>query len=128
MYTFSLRERQKILYVRKGRECAKTEKGTTTFENHDMAIRNSNVLGVTLLGICNFRELNLFEVQSSHWLVFNATLDEWAVGAITINLSGVWWRMICVAITMGDGSFPRTKPQLNKISINNIKWMILKKM
>ena len=74
-----------------------------------------------------FRQINLFEEQSSRWLVLNATLDEWAVGFITLTLalikiygfvlksnkwrkvgltlSGVWWSLICVAITMGDGSF-----------------------
>ncbi|MGE7650468.1 hypothetical protein ACQKM1_22235 [Peribacillus frigoritolerans] len=74
-----------------------------------------------------FREVNMFEEQSSRWLVLDATIQEWGVGLITLSLalikiygfvlksnrcrkigltlSGVWWSMICAAITMGDGAF-----------------------
>lgn len=73
------------------------------------------------------RHVNMFEEQSTSWLVLNATIQEWVVGLITmtlalikiygfllksngcrklgLTLSGVWWSMICAAISMGDGTF-----------------------
>lgn len=74
-----------------------------------------------------FKHVNMFEEQSTSWLVLNATIQEWVVGFITmalalikiygfvlksnrcrkvgLTLSGVWWSMICAAISMGDGAF-----------------------